>query len=94
MNTRRDTLRSEYLAHFNAQDVDFILCPVGPGPAPQHHTSKYWGYTSAWNLLDYPAAVFPTGLRADPTLDTDEAYVKAPPLSEMDLFNRECCECF
>ncbi|KAL1698979.1 amidase signature domain-containing protein [Schizophyllum commune] len=90
MNTRRDTLRAEYATHFNAQAVDFILCPVGPGPAPQHHTSKYWGYTSAWNFLDYPAAVFPTGLRADPALDTDEAYAKAPPLSEMDLFNREC----
>ncbi|KAL1731553.1 amidase signature domain-containing protein [Schizophyllum commune] len=90
MNTRRDTLRVEYATHFNAQAVDFILCPVGPGPAPQHHTSKYWGYTSAWNFLDYPAAVFPTGLRADPALDTDEAYAKAPPLSEMDLFNREC----
>jgi Asp-tRNA(Asn)/Glu-tRNA(Gln) amidotransferase A subunit family amidase len=39
--------------------VDVILCPVGPGVAPAHNTSKYWGYTSQWNLLDYPAAVFP-----------------------------------
>ncbi|MCJ1389035.1 hypothetical protein MMC18_001889 [Xylographa bjoerkii] len=39
--------------------VDVILCPVGPGPAPLLNTSKYWGYTSQWNLLDYPALVFP-----------------------------------
>jgi amidase len=26
--------------------VDAILCPVGPGVAPVHNTSKYWGYTS------------------------------------------------
>jgi len=39
--------------------VDVILCPVGPGVAPAHNTSKYWGYTSQWNLLDYPAVVFP-----------------------------------
>ncbi|KAF4635511.1 hypothetical protein G7Y89_g2581 [Cudoniella acicularis] len=39
--------------------VDVILCPVGPGVAPAHNTAKYWGYTSQWNLLDYPAVVFP-----------------------------------
>lgn len=41
--------------------VDVILCPVGPGVAPKHNTAKYWGYTSQWNLLDYPAVVFPVG---------------------------------
>jgi len=39
--------------------VDVILCPVGPGVAPAHNTAKYWAYTSQWNLLDYPAVVFP-----------------------------------
>ncbi len=28
-------------------------------PAPVHGTSRYWGYTSLWNLLDYPAITFP-----------------------------------
>ncbi|TRM66855.1 amidase signature domain-containing protein [Schizophyllum amplum] len=90
MNMRRDTLRAEHLAHFNAQDVDFVLCPVGPGPAPAHHTAKYWGYTSSWNFLDYPAAVFPTGLKADPQVDLDAEYAKAPALNELDAYNREC----
>lgn len=48
--------------------VDVILCPVGPGAAPPLETAKYWSYTSQWNLLDYPAAVFPvrnrTGTRS------------------------------
>ena len=39
--------------------VDVILCPVGPSVAPKLDTSTYWGYTSQWNLLDYPALVFP-----------------------------------
>ena len=39
--------------------VDVILCPAGPGVAPAHNTAKYWAYTSQWNLLDYPALVFP-----------------------------------
>ncbi|RYP37052.1 hypothetical protein DL767_003115 [Monosporascus sp. MG133] len=39
--------------------VDVMLCPGGPGVAPKLDTAKYWGYTSQWNLLDYPAIVFP-----------------------------------
>jgi len=42
--------------------VDVILSPVGPSPAPPHETAKYWNYTSFWNLANYPAGVFPTGL--------------------------------
>ena len=61
---RRDAYRTEYSKHWNSFRIDVLLCPVGPGPAPRHDTAKYWGYTAQWNLLDYPAAVFPTGLRA------------------------------
>jgi amidase len=27
--------------------------------------AKYWNYTSYWNLVNYPAAVFPTGLHVE-----------------------------
>jgi hypothetical protein len=49
------------MAHFIESDIDVILCPPGPGPAPVLGTSKYWGYTSIFNLVDFPSAVFPTG---------------------------------
>jgi hypothetical protein len=39
-----------------------LLSPVGPTPAPKLETSKYWNYTSYWNLANYPAGVFPTRL--------------------------------
>ncbi len=39
--------------------VDVILCPAGLGAAPKIITAKWWGYTSQWSLLDYPALVFP-----------------------------------
>ncbi|KAE9373330.1 amidase [Stipitochalara longipes BDJ] len=48
--------------------VDAIICPAGPGVAPKHNTAKYWGYTSQWNLLDYPAVVFPVG-KVDKNID-------------------------
>lgn len=62
----RDQYRTEYAEHWNATGnadgsdmVDVILCPVGPGAAPPLDQAQYWGYTSQWNLLDYPALVFP-----------------------------------
>ncbi|KIY43132.1 amidase [Fistulina hepatica ATCC 64428] len=88
MNIERETLRGEYLEHWNSQNVDFVLCPVGPGPAPELGTAKYWAYTSVWNFVDYPAAVLPTGLFADPQLDAGEEYLKAEPLSKEDAENR------
>jgi Asp-tRNA(Asn)/Glu-tRNA(Gln) amidotransferase A subunit family amidase len=61
----RDAYRLKYAELWNdtAKEangpVDVILCPAGPGAAPKLNTSRYWGYTAQWNLLDYPAVVFP-----------------------------------
>lgn len=87
---RREAFKAEYAAHWNATEasdghaVDVILCPVGPGVAPLLDHSKYWAYTSIWNLLDYPAMVFPYS-HVDLELDTiEEAYV---PMNEQDEWN-------
>lgn len=66
--------------------VDVILAPTGPGVAPPLGQSKYWAYTAQWNLLDYPALVFPV-THVDPLLDKkQEGYV---PMNEKDKFNHE-----
>jgi amidase len=71
--------------------VDVVLCPVGPGCAPPLNCARYWGYTSQWNLLDYPAAVFPTGLKCGPEDAVDREYV---PRNEQDRYNHELCELY
>ncbi|KAG9242564.1 hypothetical protein BJ878DRAFT_555061 [Calycina marina] len=38
--------------------MNVILCPVGPGVASTLGTAKWWGHTSPWNLLHYPALIF------------------------------------
>ena len=69
--------------------VDVILCPVGPGTAPLLDNAKYWGYTSQWNVLDYPALVFPVS-KVDPVVDVvDETY---KPMNEKDDFNHKLCK--
>ncbi|KAF2229619.1 putative glutamyl-tRNA amidotransferase subunit A [Viridothelium virens] len=69
--------------------VDVILCPVGPGAAPPLDCARYWGYTSQWNLLDYPAVVFPA-IQADPEIDkADEGYISR---NEQDEYNHKLYE--
>ena len=69
--------------------VDVILCPASPGVAPPLDSSRYWGYTSQWNLLDYPALVFPV-TTVDPALDVrDDEY---SPTNDQDQFNHDLCK--
>ena len=64
LRAERDDFRREMAAHWNEQDVDLVLMPVFVGPAPAHDTGIYKGYTSVWNLVDYPAVAIPTPLVA------------------------------
>ena len=69
LNVAREAFRARVAAHWNAtrsrtttgRPVDAILSPVAATLAPPHDTTRWWGYTSYWNLVDYPAAVFPVG---------------------------------
>jgi Asp-tRNA(Asn)/Glu-tRNA(Gln) amidotransferase A subunit family amidase len=75
---KRDEYREEYMNHWNATAigkdehgaptgaVDIILSPTGPGAAPPLNCARYWGYTSQWNLLDYPGLVFPVSVFETP----------------------------
>ena len=67
LNLQREAFRRKLLDHWNStqtrtgldRPVDAIIAPVAPTLAPKHGETKWWGYTSYWNLADYPAAVFP-----------------------------------
>lgn len=91
---KRDEYRATYANHWNhtaeddAQPVDVILCPAGPGAAPPLNHAKYWAYTSQWNLLDYPALVFPV-TKVDQQIDViDKDY---RPWNYNDEYNYRLC---
>lgn len=98
----REAYRSEYARAWNETAtgvhegtteprgvVDAILCPVGPGVAPRQDTARYWGYTSQWNLLDYPGVSFPV-LKVDKAVDGKEE--RGVFLGEVDRENWELCK--
>ncbi|KAK3986124.1 putative acetamidase [Cladorrhinum sp. PSN332] len=64
MRVTRDIFRQKFVAHWNSQDIDVLLCPAFVGPACEHETSFYWNYTAFWNYVDYPGVVFPTPFKA------------------------------
>lgn len=66
--------------------VDVILCPATAQAAPKLDTARYWGYTAQWNLLDYPAVVFPVS-RVSEAADGAKAEYK--PRNEKDKENWE-----
>ncbi|KAM3087722.1 hypothetical protein ACMFMG_001798 [Clarireedia jacksonii] len=100
-HVKRDIYRAEYANLWNETAtskgphgepqgmVDVILCPVGPGVAPKLDTSKWWGYTSQWNLLDYPALVFPVD-QVD--VEKDGGKESYTPRNEKDKFNWDLWE--
>ncbi|KDQ18231.1 hypothetical protein BOTBODRAFT_155367 [Botryobasidium botryosum FD-172 SS1] len=81
LNAQREAFRLKIIQHWNAtkgpktgRRVDGILAPTHPTLATPHRTIRWWGYTSYWNLVDYPGAIIPMG-KFDP-----EAYVETDPM--------------
>lgn len=88
-NLEKQKYRKQYLKHWMSYTdkqghvLDAVIAPVFPNVAPKHNTSKYWGYTCQWNLLDYPVLVFPVTI-VDENLDVPFKDYK--PKNESDEF--------
>lgn len=67
-------------------DVDFIISPVSGGAAPLHETARYWGYTAIFNILDWPAVVFPSGEMCSAKLHPEDKTYQ-PRDNEFDAYN-------
>jgi len=83
LQRQRTDLSKLYLDKWEASEgVDAILLPTTPYAAAKNGAFKYIGYTGVFNILDYSAVSFPTGLHADKNLDSVPGDFK--PLSEID----------
>ncbi|KAL9564642.1 hypothetical protein ACKAV7_011094 [Fusarium commune] len=61
----------------DGRPIDALICPPAPGAGYPHDFNTYWGYTSLFNLIDYPAAILPIpGLKVSSEQDPlDLEYV-------------------
>ncbi|CUS21463.1 LAQU0S03e03180g1_1 [Lachancea quebecensis] len=68
LNAQRDALKLQVQQKYFSE-LDFILSPTYNGPSEIPGESLYWGYTSFWNLLDYPNVTFPVNVAHDKETD-------------------------
>lgn len=69
LHLERTAYQKRYLDRWNAAGIDAILCPTTPFVSVKNGDFKHVGYTGVYNVLDYSCVSFPTGLKADQTLD-------------------------
>ncbi|KAF4457129.1 hypothetical protein F53441_917 [Fusarium austroafricanum] len=63
----------------NGRPIDALICPPAPGVGYPHDFNTYWGYTSLFNLVDYPSSILPVpGFRI--TAEQDPVNVAYKPL--------------
>lgn len=66
--------------------IDVLICPAAPHPVAPIDGWNTVNYTSAWNLLDYPAGIVPVRAMLDQDL---RGELDAKPLNGWDKVNQE-----
>ncbi|KAI1127626.1 amidase, partial [Nemania abortiva] len=83
LHLERSDFQKRYLDRWKKSGIDAILCPATPFASVEHGKFRHVGYTGVYNVLDYSALAFPTGLEVDQAIDVlqDDA---PEPLSDLD----------
>lgn len=58
-NAAAGEFKAAFAEAWDASGVDCIVCPSAPMAGVPHGFPVWWGYTSIWNLLDYPSVILP-----------------------------------
>lgn len=96
-NVLKREYQKEYLEYWNStadatasgRPVDALIAPVAPFAAARPMSYKYYGYTSIFNVLDYPACVVPV-TNVDKNVDVPDKNFK--PVDELDKEIADTCK--
>ncbi|ORY14143.1 acetamidase [Clohesyomyces aquaticus] len=81
LHLERSELQKKYLDQWLSYDgLDAILAPTTPFASVAHGGFKHVGYTGVYNVTDYAAVSFPTGIYADK--EKDQPLTNHNPLSD------------
>ncbi|KAK4539479.1 hypothetical protein LTR36_010915 [Oleoguttula mirabilis] len=58
-NAQQAAYKAAFQEAWDAARIDCILCPCAPAAGIPHDFALWWGYTTIWNLLDYPSVIMP-----------------------------------
>ena len=92
---RHNTAMAEYKFSFSeawtAAQMDLLITPCAPAAGIPHDFPVWWGYTTLWNILDYPSIIMPTDLKIDKVNDAKVTDYQ-PRDNPFDRANWEICE--
>jgi len=74
--------------------IDALILPPAPGVGYPHDFNLYWGYTSLFNLVDYPSVILPIpNFKIDPERDVLDEQYSPLDTNPFDKPNYELCQC-
>lgn len=78
LQLERSEIQRQYLEQWMSYDgLDAILAPTTPYSTVPHGHFKYVGYTGVYNVVDYSATSFPSGVFVDKSKDTYDPDYKS-----------------
>ncbi|KAH7136309.1 acetamidase [Dactylonectria macrodidyma] len=69
LHLERTEFQNRYLDRWSKAGIDALLCPTIPFNTVKHGKFQHVGYTGVYNVLDYSAISFATGLTVDKSVD-------------------------
>ncbi|KAI0441712.1 amidase [Xylaria telfairii] len=72
LHLARQAFQKRYLDRWKKAGIDAILSPVTPFSTVENGLFKHVGYTGVYNVLDYSAMSFPTGITVDQAIDVPQ----------------------
>ncbi|KAF5662235.1 general amidase [Fusarium heterosporum] len=81
LHLERTAFQNRYLDRWNKAGIDAIICPTTPYSTLKHGSFRHVAYTGVFNVVDYSAVSFPTGINVDKDLDKlESSYQSLSPL--------------
>ncbi|CAG9943934.1 unnamed protein product [Clonostachys rosea f. rosea IK726] len=74
LHLERSEFQGRYLDRWTKAGIDALLVPTIPFNTVRHGAFKHVGYTGVYNVLDYSATSFVTGLTVDKSIDQLNGY--------------------
>lgn len=91
-NTQQAAFKAAFQVAWDEHEIDCIMCPCAPMVGVPHDFPVWWGYTTLWNLLDYPSIIMPVkDFKINAGDDPKDVLYKARD-NAFDQRNWELCE--
>ncbi|KAH8811149.1 amidase signature domain-containing protein [Xylogone sp. PMI_703] len=101
LNVKMRIFKEQFLAAWNessqrtqtGRPIDALVCPSAPTIGLPHDFNIYWGYTSLFNIFDYPSIILPIpNCRVSAEQDPMDSNYRPLSTNPYDISNHHMCK--